>query len=343
MVLKRGFASDNNAGIHPEILNAIIKANEGHVVAYGDDLFTERAINKFKENFGKEIDVYFVFNGTAANVLGLTAITQSFNSIICAESSHLNMHECGAPEKFTDCKLITISTTDGKLTVEQIKKYAVGVGDPHHSQPKVISITQATEYGTLYTLKEIKEIADFAHSNNMLLHVDGARFCNAAAALGISLKGLSANIDVLSFGGTKNGMAYGEAVIFFNSELTKGFQYIRKQGMQLASKMRFIAAQFEAILSNELWLKNAKHANEMAKLLAKEIEKIPKIKISQRVETNSVFALMPKQYVSEIQKKYFFYVFNEYENESEARLMTAWDTTKDDIEEFVRVLNDIIK
>jgi len=271
MIVNEEFGSDNHSGIHPEILKAIESVNKGYAVAYGDDKYTDRAVKKFKEHFGKGVDVFFVYNGTAANILGLKTVTNSFNSIICAETAHLNVHECCGPEKFIGCKLVTIPTSDGKLTADMIKPYLVGFGDYHMAQPKVISITQPTELGTVYTPKEIKELSDFAHKNNMLLHVDGARLCNAAASLNVKMKEITydAGVDILSFGGTKNGMMLGEAVVFFNKKQSKNFEFIRKQGMQLASKMRFISIQFETFLSNDLWLKNARHANKMAQLLKK--------------------------------------------------------------------------
>ncbi|MBI3052091.1 low specificity L-threonine aldolase [Candidatus Woesearchaeota archaeon] len=341
--ISKGFASDNYSGTHPRILEAIQKANLGHASAYGNDEYTAGAVKKFKEHFGKDVDVYFVYNGTGANVLALKAVTESFNSIACAETAHLNVDECGAPEKFTGCKLLTVPTKDGKISVEELKRHVYGFGDQHHAQPKVISITQPTELGTLYTLKEVKELADYAHKNNMLLHVDGARLSNAAASLDKSLKEITFDlgVDVISFGGTKNGMMFGEAVVFRNKELSGDFAFIRKQGMQLASKMRFISAQFEEILSNDLWLKNAQHSNEMAKMLAEEVRKIPKIKITQKAEANGVFAIVPKQYVPNLQKEYFFYVWNE--QTSEVRWMCSFDTTEEDIHNFVALLKKIVK
>ncbi len=333
------FASDNSSGVHPEILKAIADANDGHELSYGDDKSSKEAEKKFRQHFG-DVDVYFVYNGTAANVLGLKASTESFNSVICSACAHMNIHECGAPEKFTGCKLIAIPTSDGKITLEQIKKH-LRFGDQHETQPKVISITQPTEYGTLYTIDEIRKIADLAHKNHMYLHVDGARISNAAAALGKNLREITGDVgvDILSFGGTKNGMMFGEAVVFFDKKLSKDFMYIRKQGMQLASKMRFIAAQFIAILSNDLWLRNAQHSNKMAKLLASEVAKC-KIKITQKVEANAVFAIVPKTAIAKIQKKFQFYVFDE--EIGEVRWMTTFDTTEQDIKDFVAVIKKAV-
>ncbi|HLD02346.1 MAG TPA: low specificity L-threonine aldolase [Candidatus Nanoarchaeia archaeon] len=340
---KKGFGSDNHAGVHPDILKAIAEANQGHAHSYGDDDYTQQAIKKFKKLFGNNIEVFFVYNGTAANVLGLKAMTQQFESIICAQTAHLNVDECGAPERFTGCKLIPIETKDGKLSVERIMPHLCGFGDQHHSQPKVISITQPTELGTVYTKQEIRAIANLAHKNNMLLHMDGARIANAVASLNIDVNEITrdAGVDVLSFGGTKNGMMFGEAVVLFNKKIAVDMPYIRKQSMQLASKMRFIAVQFEALLSNDLWLRNAKHANKMAQLLANEVKKISSIRMTQPVQANGVFASIPRQHIPMLQKKYFFYVWNE--TTSEVRWMTSFDTTEEDIHAFVALLKKIMK
>lgn len=338
----KGFGSDNHSSVHPDILKAVEKANMGNSIAYGLDELTERAVKKLKEFFGKNVDVYFVYNGTAANILGLKSVTDSFNSIICAESAHLNVHECCGPEKFIGCKLVIIPTVNGKLTVDLIKPYLVGIGDPHMAQPKIISITQATELGTVYRPEEIKELSDFAHKNGILIHMDGARLCNAAAYLNVDLNDITGNVgvDVLSFGGTKNGMMYGEAVVFFNKHLSKNFEFIRKQGMQLASKMRYISAQFNALLSADLWLKNARHANEMAQLLYDELKNAPHIQITQKVEANAVFAIIPKQYITALQKKYFFHVVNEHT--SEIRLMCSFNTQREDILNLARTIRKTI-
>jgi threonine aldolase len=340
---KRSFASDNNAGVHPEIIEALKAANEGHVVAYGDDPFTERATKIFQKHFGRDIAVFFVFGGTGANVLGLKAITNSYEAVVCAETAHINVDECGAPEKFTGCKLLSVRTPDGKLRVDQIKPFLHGVGFEHHVQPRVISVSQATEMGTVYTKSELKTLARFAHDHNMLLHVDGARIANAAVSLNANLKEITADagVDVLSFGGAKNGMMYGEAVVFFDQKLASDFKYIRKQGMHLPSKMRFISAQFETLLGGDLWRRSAAHANRMARVLATELEKIPQIKITQPVEANGVFAEIPAKYVPGLQKKYFFYVWNE--ETSECRFMASFDTTEDDIRDFVALVRKTVK
>jgi threonine aldolase len=343
LTLSRNFASDNNAGVHPEVIKALAAANDGHVVAYGDDPFTARAVKQFQKVLGKDVAVFFVFGGTGANVLGLQAVTKSYQAVICAETAHINVDECGAPEKFTGCKLLSVATPDGKLRIEQIRPFLHGVGFEHHVQPRVISVSQTTEMGTVYTKGELKALADFAHKNDMLLHVDGARIANAAVSLNVSLKEITADVgvDVLSFGGAKNGMMYGEAVVFFDKQRAIDFKYIRKQGMHLPSKMRYISAQFEALLSGDLWLRSAAHANRMARLLASELEKVPQIKITQPVQANGVFALVPKKFVPVLQKKYFFYVWNE--ETSEVRLMTSFDTTEDDIRNFVALVRKIVR
>ncbi|HJU93227.1 MAG TPA: low specificity L-threonine aldolase [Pyrinomonadaceae bacterium] len=340
---KRSFASDNNAGVHPQVIKAIKAANDGHVIAYGDDHITARAVSLFQKHFGRDIAVYFVFGGTGANVLGLKSITRPHHAIICAESAHVNVDECGAPEKFTGCKLIALPTPDGKLRVDQLRPFLHAFGNEHHVQPRVISVSQATEMGTVYTRKELKTLSTFAHDNNMLLHVDGARIANAAVSLNATLKEITADagVDVLSFGGTKNGMMYGEAVIFFDKKFAQDFKYIRKQGMHLPSKMRYVSAQFEALLSGNLWKRSAEHSNRMAQILAVQLAKIPKIKITQPVESNGVFAIVPPKYIPRLQQKYFFYVWNE--EISEVRLMASFDTTEHDIQDFVKLVRKTVK
>jgi threonine aldolase len=330
----RSFASDNNAGVHPAVLEAINRANQGHVVGYGDDPYTHAAEARFKNQFGADIEVFFVFNGTAANCLSLKAVTNSFHAVVCAEAAHINVDECGAPENFTGCKLVPIAARNGKLTVEEVRSAYHGVGDEHHVQPRVISITQSTEVGTVYRPNEIRALADFAHEHEMFLHVDGARIANAVAAQGLTLKQATRDLglDVLSFGATKNGALGAEAVVFFNPELAANFKFYRKQGMQLASKMRFIAAQFEALFTDDLWLQNARHANRMAQLLKREVSKIPQVKIIYNVEANGVFAQIPRKAIAKLQKRYFFYVWNK--SQSVVRWMCSWDTTADDVKQF---------
>src|SRR5580658_3087825 len=295
----RSFASDNNAVVHPEVLEAIRGANEGHAVGYGNDSSTASAVGKFREEFGADVAVFFVFNGTAANVLSLQALTRPFHAVLCPELSHIYTDECGAPEKATGCKLVPLAAPDGKLTVETVSDAYHGIGDQHHVQPRVISITQSTEMGTVYKSAEIEALARFAHERKMFLHMDGARISNAVAAQrpSVSLRQGTRDlgVDVLSFGGTKNGLMGAEAVVFFRPELAEDFLFVRKQGMQLASKMRYMSAQMEALLTNDLWRRNAEQANRMARLLQEEVRKIPRIKIVFPVEANGVFAQIPRE------------------------------------------------
>ncbi len=341
--MKKGFASDNNSGVHPTILKAIENANIGHVIGYGDDPYTQKATEIFKEKFGRETEVFFVFNGTGANVLGLSAATQSFNSIICAETAHIQEDECGAPEKFTGCKLLPIETKNGKLTPELIQPHLKGFDFEHHSQPRVISISQVTEMGTVYKPHEIVALADLAHKNNMVFHMDGARIANAAISLNMDFKAFTKDcgVDILSFGGTKNGMMMGEAVLFFNPVLATNTKYLRKQNAQLYSKMRFVGAQFIAYFENDLWKETAAHSNKMAKLLESKITKIPEIKITQPVDANGVFAVVPRKIIDPLKEHFFFYMWNE--TTSEVRWMTSFDTTEEEIYEFTDLIKKLLK
>ncbi len=334
----RGFASDNNAPVHPSILEAMQRVNKGHAVGYGDDPWTLQAAGKIASLFGEEAEVFFVLTGTGANVMALGSAMHPWHSLICAETAHIHEDECGAPERFTGSKVIPIGHVHGKITPALIHKELTGFGFEHHSQPRVISISQTTERGTVYTPEEIRELALLAHDHGMILHVDGARIANAVAALGITLKEMitDTGVDILSFGGTKDGMMYGEAVVILNPALAKDFRYIRKQGMQLASKMRYIAAQFLAWLEDDLWLKNARHANRMASLLAQEAAAIPAVRILHPVEANGVFATLPKEKIPALQNEYFFYLFDE--SIPAVRWMTSWDTTEEDVEGFVDML-----
>lgn len=338
------FASDNYAGVHPEAMDALILTNSGHAPAYGGDSVTDDAIQTFKKLFGQDAEVYFVFNGTAANVLSLQAMTKSYHAVICSDVAHIQMDECGAPEKFIGCKLMLVPTDDGKLTVGAIKQHLKRVGDQHAVQPRVISMTQTTEYGTLYTCEEIRVLAEFAHKNNMFLHMDGARISNAAVSLQLDFRAFTrdAGVDILSFGGTKNGLMFGEAVVIFNPELAADFPFIRKQGMQLASKMRYIAAQFNALLSNQLWHRNAAHANQMAALLAKKLSELGsgQVQVTQQVQSNGVFVRMPSDMIAALQKQFHFYIWDE--KKSEVRLMVSFDTTEDHIETFVAAVKKLI-
>ncbi|MBL7857783.1 MAG: low specificity L-threonine aldolase [Cyclobacteriaceae bacterium] len=337
------FASDNYAGVHPEIMEALVLANQGHSGSYGGDVYTERAIQKFKEYFGNDIEVYFAYNGTGANVLGLSALTHSYNSIVCSDLAHINVDESTAPEKFTGCKLITIPTTDGKIYPEDIEDKIQRIDDQHHPQVKVISISQTTEYATVYTIEEIQAIASVAKKYNLFFHMDGSRLANAAVSLNKSFREFTcdAGVDVLSFGGTKNGMMFGEAVVFFKPDLARNFKFIRKQGMQLHSKMRFIGAQFEALLSEDLWLRNASHANRMARILENELRKSPEVTITQAVNANGIFAILPEGIIPRLQEEHFFYVWND--KTSEVRLMCSFDTTEDEIYNFGEKLRKLLQ
>lgn len=328
----RAFASDNWSGVHPEILRAIEKANLGHQAAYGDDEYSKKAGEVFKQVFGDDTQAYFVFNGTAANIVALDCLTNSFNSVICSEHAHIHVDECGALEKLTSSKMIAFPSEDGKLYPEQLKDFVAADRYPHQSVPKVISITQSTELGTVYTLDEIAALADLAHSNNLYLHVDGARIANAAVHLDTDFKSMlkDTGVDVLSFGGTKNGLMFGEAVVFLKPELDKYFELYRKQGMQLFSKLRFVSAQFIALFEDDLWKKNATHSNTMAQLLETSLRQYPDIKISQKVESNGVWAEIPKAMAERMQKNAYFYPWDE--RKSEYRLMCSWDTEEQDIE-----------
>lgn len=336
--MSRSFASDNSAGIHPEAMQALDAANDGHVPAYGDDPHTEAALADLRRHLGAGIEAYFVFGGTGANVLGLRSVTESYQAVLCADTAHINVDECGAPERHLGCKLIPLPTASGKLEPEVIVPHLKGFGVQHHAQPKVVSITQATELGTVYRPEEIRALADLAHGHGMLLHMDGARISNAAAALGVGLEDLTAaaGVDVLSFGGTKSGLLAAEAVVFFGVDTGGRVPFIRKQSMQLASKMRFLAAQFHALLAGDLWLRNASHANRLATALADRVRHIDGVTITQPVESNAVFARIPPEAVRPLQDRFFFYVWDEAT--SEVRWMTAFDTTEDDVTEFAEAI-----
>jgi threonine aldolase len=340
---KKGFASDNWSGVSPEVMQALQQINHGHHPAYGEnDSLMEQAQNRFKEVFGQQSQTFFVYNGTGANVLAVQQLLRSWEAVVAPHSAHLNEDEGGAPEKFTGAKILTVESEDGKIRPEQIRPFLNSFGFQHHVQPRLITISQATEMGTLYTVEEIKALADFAHTNNMLLHMDGARIANAAVAMKMDFKALTADlgVDVLSFGGTKNGLMFGEAVVFMNKDLATGFEYNRKQGMQLASKMRFILVQFLSYLENDLWKRNAQNANQMAQLLGQKLNTIEGIRLSRAVEANGVFAIIPKQLIAELQKSYFFHVWNESKNE--VRLMCSFDTHEDDVNGFAEVAKSLI-
>jgi threonine aldolase len=351
MKLRKGFASDNWSGVCPEIMEALQEVNPGHNEAYGelDDPITTSAIDRLKQFFGDDIAVFFVYNGTAANVLGISHLMRSYHAMVTVGTAHLNEDECGAPEKFMGAKILTVETNDGKLKPEHVEPFLNSFGFQHHAQPKVISISQVTEMGTIYSNEEIRALADFAHDKNMFLHMDGARIANAAVALDTDFRSMTvdAGVDVLSFGGTKNGLMFGEVVIFFDKEKGKDFEYLRKQGMQLHSKMRYISVQFDRYLQDDLWKKNASQANNMARKLADRLKAFAQLQITQEVRANGVFCTMPPELIPELQQAYFFHVWNEKpslvgdafaSNVKEVRLMCSWDTTEEDIEGFVSLI-----
>jgi threonine aldolase len=335
---ERGFASDNYAGVHPEILTALAVANEGHQAAYGADVYTARLQEVFQRHFGERAQAYPVFNGTGANVVGLQSMTDRWSAVICADTAHINVDECGAPERVAGLKLLTVPSPDGKLTPELIDREAWGWGDEHRAQPKVVSITQSTELGTLYTAEEIAAICSHAHERGMLVHVDGSRLANAAAALDLPLRAFTtdAGVDVLSFGGTKNGLLLGEAVVVLDPDAVHGPVFLRKASMQLASKMRFVSAQFLALLEGDLWLRNAAHSNAMARRLAEAVRDVPGVEITRPVQANAVFAVIPRDVAERLRKRFRFYTWNEHTGE--VRWMCAFDTTEEDVDAFAAAL-----
>jgi threonine aldolase len=342
LILMKSFASDNYAGVLPEVMTALAAANTGHARSYGADGITERTTARFREIFGPIEDVLFVFNGTGANVLSIASATQSFHSVLCADTSHIYNDEGSAPETFTGCRYFSIPTNeDGKLEVSTVERRLIRKGDVHYAQPRLLSLTQSTEYGTLYTAAEIRAFSALAKANDMYLHVDGSRFFNAAAGLGCSLKDISADcgIDILSLGGTKLGMMFGDAVVVFNKDLAKTIRFQQKQVMQLHSKTRFIAAQYEAILKDELWRKVATHANGMAALLAQKLGDIPQVNITRPVKANVVFARIPESWNEPLMTAYPFYVWKEDTNE--VRLMCGRDTRSEEIENFVGMIRKL--
>jgi threonine aldolase len=335
---KRGFASDNSATVHPEVLAAIEAANQGHVYGYGHDRLTEALAERFAHEFGEYARVYPVWGGTAANVLSLRATCRGWEAAICSSTAHLNVDECGAPEAIAGVKLLVAPAEHGKLSVESVQGVIERVGDEHAVQARVVSISQCTELGTVYEVDEVRALAELAHGRGLLLHVDGARLSNAAAAIGVSFRALTADVgvDVLSFGGTKNGLLGAEAVVFLDPGLAEGFEYLRKQSLQLASKMRFLAAQLNALLEGELWLRCAAHANAMAALLAERVGSLREVTITQPVQTNAVFAQIPRDAIDALQRQYDFYIWDE--RTGEVRWMCSWDTTEEDVEEFAEAV-----
>ncbi|MYS21038.1 MULTISPECIES: threonine aldolase family protein [unclassified Streptomyces] len=339
----RGFASDNYAGVHPEILAALALANGGHQVSYGEDAYTAHLQEVFRGHFGPTAEVFPVFNGTGANVIALQAVTERWGAVICAETAHINTDECAAPERVGGLKLLTVPTPDGKLTPELIDRQAYGFTDEHRAQPQVVSITQTTELGTCYTPEEIRAICDHAHELGMAVHLDGARIANAAAFLDVAPARFTteAGVDILSFGGTKNGLLFGECVVVLSPERVRALPYLRKGAMQLASKMRFVSVQFEALLTGDLWLRSARHANAMARRLDEAVRRIDGVRVMRPVQANAVFAVLPREVSERLQKRYRFYFWDEATGE--VRWMCAFDTTEQDIDSFAAAIAEELR
>jgi threonine aldolase len=336
---QRHFASDNYAGVHPEVLEAIAAANHGHVPGYGDDPYTAAAEAAFRRLFGDDVRVFFAFNGTGANVVALAAALRPYQAVICPESAHLNVDECGAFERFAGGKLVTVATRDGKLTPTDVARNVRQLGNVHHVQAGAISISQATEVGTVYTVDELAALGAVAREYDLFFHVDGARLANAAVALDVDLRALlvQTGVDVCTFGGTKNGLLFGEAIVFpQHNPAVESLPFTRKQGMQLASKMRFVAAQFEALLRADLWQRSARHANAMARRLAGHLHALDDVRIVYPVEANGVFAALPPQWIAPLQSERRFYVWDE--DASIVRWMAAFDTTEADVDEFAAAI-----
>jgi len=329
------FASDNAAGAHPEVLAAVMAANEGPALAYGDDPWTQRGVAALAGLFGVDVEVALCWGGTGANVVGLQCLLGPGDAVICHEGAHIDEDEGGAPEKFTGSKLITVATPDAKLRPADLDAPLHVLGNVHHAQPKVVSITQSTERGTLYQPHEVAALCRAAHDRGLTVHLDGARIANAAAALGGDLRAFTvdAGVDVLTFGGTKNGLLFGDAVVFLRPELAGRLPFVRKQGAQLASKMRYLGAQFEALVTGDLWLRTAAHANAMAAELAERLGSVPGVELCARPEVNAVFLRLPSAAaVAELQDWSFVWEWDRARHE--VRAMTSFATTVDDVERF---------
>ncbi|HEX3978372.1 MAG TPA: low specificity L-threonine aldolase [Solirubrobacteraceae bacterium] len=336
----KSFASDNYASAHPDVLAAMAQANEGHAVSYGADPWTARALEVLRGHFGEQSQSLLVFNGSGANVVSIRAVCRPWEAVICADTAHVNVDEGGAPERIAGVKLLTVATPDGKLTPDHVRARVSRVGDEHAVQPRLVTVTQSTEYGTRYSTEETRALADTAHELGLVLHMDGSRLSNAAAGLGCGLGELATEVgvDVLSLGGTKNGLVLGEAVVFLNPALADGAKYLRKQTLQLASKGRFLAAQFVAMFEGDLWRRNAAHANEMAARLAGRLVEVPGVTVTQRVEANGVFAVIARNAADAVRAQWPFYTWDETKNEE--RLMCSWDTTTEDVDAFADALTE---
>ncbi|GAA2430013.1 low specificity L-threonine aldolase [Streptomyces glaucus] len=336
----RGFASDNYAGAHPEVLAALALANGGHQVSYGEDVYTEHLQGVARSHFGATAEAFPVFNGTGANVVALQAVTDRWGAVICAESAHINVDECGAPERVGGLKLLTVPTPDGKLTPELIDREAYGWDDEHRAMPQVVSIAQTTELGTVYTPEEIRALCEHAHAHGMRVHLDGSRLANAAAFLDVPMRAFTnaAGVDILSLGGTKNGALFGEAVVVIDQDAVRHMKHLRKLSMQLASKMRFVSVQLEALFAKDLWLRNARHANEMAQRLAEGVRAVHGVEILHPVQSNAVFARLPHDVAERLRKRFRFYFWDEAAGV--VRWMCAFDTTEEDVDAFVAALKE---
>ncbi len=342
MSARRWFASDNNAPVHPDVFAAFARVNEGHAIGYGHDDYSQRIQQLVAEQFAPRAKAFLVWGGSGANVLCVRAACRPWEAVICAQSAHLNVDECGAPEAIAGVKLLTAATSDGKLTPDLVDSRIVGVGDEHAAQPRLVSVSQCTELGTVYTAEELRALADHAHERGLLLHVDGARLSNAAAALDVPFGAITneVGVDLVSFGGTKAGLLGAEAVVFLDPGLAEGFEYLRKQSMQLASKMRFLAAQFEALLTDGLWRRCASHANAMARMLADAVGELDGVTITRAVQANSVFARIPPEITAPLQERFTFYVWDA--RETEVRWMCSWDTTEDDVRSFTEAIREAL-
>lgn len=338
----RGFASDNYAGVHPQVLDRLADVNIGHQSAYGDDAVTARTADMVRDLFGQQAQFLPVFNGTGANVVSLQALTKRWQSVICSGSAHIHADEGGAPESVAGIKLWTVPTDDGKLRPADIQSHCFDMDFVHRSQPGAVSITQSSEMGTVYSPGEVAALAETAHANGLAFHMDGARLSNAAASLGVPVREFTtdAGVDVVSFGLTKNGAMLAEAVVVLDVSRVAGVDFLRKTSMQLASKMRFLSAQFVALLSDELWLHSAQHANSMAKRLEAGVRAFPEIQITQTVQANAVFAILPADVTAALQERFHFYTWDQATGE--VRWMCAWDTTADDVDAFVVAIGEEI-
>ncbi len=339
---RRSFASDNHAGVHPEVLDAIAAANGGHQPSYGNDVYTARLGEVAAAHFGERAEIYPVFNGTGANVIALQSILPRWGAAVCADTAHIHTDENGAPERVGGVKLLTVAAPDGKLTPELVDRQAWGWGDEHRAQPLAVSISQSTELGTVYTPGEVAALAEHAHAHGMSLHMDGARLANAAAYLGTGLREVTtdAGVDVVSFGGTKNGLLFGEAVVVLNPDAATGLVYLRKMNMQLASKMRFASAQLIALLEGDLWLRSARHANAVAARLADAVRALDGVALSQPVQANAVFAVLPAGAADRLRATFPFHDWDR--TTGEVRWMCSFDTTPEDVDRFAKAIADVL-